>query len=77
MTNKKVNVWVYFSTYGSHKHDVCVIEVGDKAGETFRNDHIMLYRHDRDFLAEWEKKITPFMNEAYVITFVENPHPNN
>ena len=71
-SKEKFKVWVYFTTYGSHKHDVLCIQVGGEAGETFR-EHVMLDPHQSDFGVTFYKSIHRFLSEDYNVIFVDDP----
>jgi len=69
---EKTKVWVYFATYGSHKHEVIVIEVGDEPYQTFRNAHRM-YHTITLHLDSLLVFLKPYLNDNYEIRFIESP----
>ena len=70
---KKTQVYLYFSTYGSHKHDVLVIQVGGVAYDTIANSHKMLDAHDKELGRNLFEHLSPYLNEGYAISFIPSP----
>jgi hypothetical protein len=71
---EKTQVYLYFSTYGSHKHDVFVIQVG---GKPYQNNDLMLYMHDKELGAMLFEHLAPYLNENFTISFIESPKPKS
>ena len=71
---KKTKVFIYFSTYGSHKHDVLVIQIGGEAYDTRTNSHKMLDSHDTQLGLNLFEHLAPYLNNAYTISFIPNPN---
>jgi hypothetical protein len=76
MTNQKAKVWVYFSTYGSHKHDVLVIQEGGEPYDTMRCYHKMLDPHQPDFGRTFSQVMARYLNEQHEVVFLETPNNN-
>jgi len=68
----KTQVYLYFSTYGSHKHDVLVIQVGGEAYNTVANSHYMLDPHDKEFGRNLFEHITRYTNDNFNVSFIES-----
>jgi predicted transcriptional regulator len=66
----KPKLYVYFSTYGSHKHDVLVIQNGGEPYDT-RNNHVMLDPHAKEFGRDLFEYITPML-ENYEVLWLPN-----
>lgn len=75
MENKKHKVWVYFSTYGSHKHDVVVIQSDGEPYDT-RYSHKMYDPHQPDFGRTLFEAISKYLNDNYEVVFLESPNTN-
>jgi hypothetical protein len=73
----KTQVYLYFSTYGSHKHDVLVIQVGGKPYDTMMNSHKMLDMHDRELGSNFFEHLAPYLNDNFTISFIESPKPKS
>jgi hypothetical protein len=71
---EKTQVYLYLSTYGSHKHDVLVIQVGGEPYDTRMNSHKMLDMHDRELGWNLFEHITPYLNDGYTISFIKSPN---
>ena len=69
----KLQVYVFYSTYGSHKHDVLVIQVGGEAYNTVANSHYMLDPHDKEFGRNLFEHLTPYLNEKFNVSFIQSP----
>lgn len=69
----KIQVFIFFSTYGSHKHDVLVIQVGGVPYDTIANSHKMLDAHDSQLGRNLFDHLTPYLNENYTISFIPSP----
>lgn len=74
---EKTKVYLYFSTYGSHKHEVLVIQVGGEPYDTRMNSHKMLDMHDRELGGNLFEHLAPYLNDAYTISFIESPKPKS
>ena len=68
----KTTVYVYYSTYGSNKHDVLVIQVGGEPYDTVRNSHKMLDPHDKEFGANLFHFISPYLSDDYDVKFIQS-----
>ena len=73
MENQKFKVWVYFSTYGSHRHDVLVVQEGGEPYDTMRCFHQMYDPHQPDFGRTLNEAIGKYLNEHYEIVFIDSP----
>ena len=73
MENTKFKVWVYFSTYGSHKHDVLVVQEGGEPYDTMRCYHQMYDPHQSDFGRILYEAISKYLNEQYEVVFIDSP----
>ena len=71
---EKTKVFIYFSTYGSHKHDVLVIQVGGVAYDTITNSHKMLDAHDTQLGMNLLEHLSPYLNDGYTISFIPSPN---
>lgn len=74
---EKTQVFLYFSTYGSHKHDVLVIQVGGEPYDTRMASHKMLDMHDRELGGNLFEHLIPYLNDNFTISFIESPKPKS
>jgi uncharacterized protein YozE (UPF0346 family) len=68
----KSKIFVYFYTYGSHKHDVLVVQDNGEVADTMYS-HRMYPIHEQDFGRVLMDALSPYLNENYEIHFVDNP----
>ena len=68
----KTTVYLYYSTYGSNKHDVLVIQVGGEPYDTVRNSHFMLDPHDKEFGNNFFHFLSPYLSDDYEIKFIQS-----
>jgi hypothetical protein len=68
----KTTVYIYYSSYGSNKHDVLVIQVGGEPYDTVRNSHIMLDPHDKEFGTNLFHFISPYLSDDYEVKFIQS-----
>lgn len=67
---EKTKVYFYLRTYGSHKHEVLVIQEGGNPYDTMRNSHKMLDIHARDFYKTFFEEMGRFLNEHHEVIFL-------
>jgi hypothetical protein len=71
MSISKTKVYVYFGTYGTHKHEVLVIKT--ESLQSGMGSQVMLDPHQADFGRKLLTHLSKYLTEDYEVLHIANP----
>jgi hypothetical protein len=70
-TIQKTKVYVYFGTYGTHKHEVLVIKT--ESLHSGMGNQVMLDPHHAEFGRKLLDHLSKYLTEQYEVLYIANP----